>query len=243
MSKNVGINVEAARKIYDSGSEFKLPDASRDELRSMSKKEWMEKYGEVLASEQRFEKKHADWVFEHSDSWWYKAVDRSGNTPPLWMQESWHFPELDCPAGRDRHETPVDSRGEKPLWAEQMNLRGSKQGYQMKTIYGHRAEYKPAEKTFARSSYERYQPSLDRITRDEIPDTADPPDGRFWKAGVAQGVTTNPYEKRLAISGRRKPIVIGKRSINVVVDGEGHTLANVVRDVAWLQYVYICDDH
>ncbi len=85
--------------------------------------------------------------------------------------------------------------------------------------------------------YDRYQPLYQRIVNDEIPDTAAPPDGRFWKAGVAQGVTTNPYERRMALSGHRKPIVIGPRSIQVVVDGEGHTLANVVRDVAWTQYV------
>ena len=36
-------------------------------------------------------------------------------------------------------------------------------------------------------------------------------------------------------AGRRKPIVVGPHSISVVVDGEGHTLANVVRDTAWLQ--------
>jgi len=87
--------------------------------------------------------------------------------------------------------------------------------------------------------YDRYQPSYQRIVNDEIPDTAAPPDGRFWKAGVAQGLTTNPYERRLALSGRRKPIVIGPRSINIVVDGEGHTFANMLRDVAWTQYVYI----
>ena len=52
-------------------------------------------------------------------------------------------------------------------------------------------------------------------------------------AGVAQGVSTNPYEKRMALSGHRKPIVIGPNGISVVVDGEGHTLANVLRDVAW----------
>jgi hypothetical protein len=51
---------------------------------------------------------------------------------------------------------------------------------------------------------------------EEIPDTAAPPDGRFWAAGVAQGVTTNPYEKRMALSGHRKPIVIGPNSISVV---------------------------
>lgn len=86
--------------------------------------------------------------------------------------------------------------------------------------------------------YDRYQPLYQRIVNDEIPDTAAPPDGRFWKAGVAQGVTTNPYERRMALSGHRKPIVIGPKSIQVVVDGEGHTLANMVRDVAWTQYVH-----
>jgi hypothetical protein len=34
---------------------------------------------------------------------------------------------------------------------------------------------------------------------------------------------------------RRKPIVVGPRSISVVVDGESHTLANTVRDFAWVQ--------
>lgn len=34
------------------------------------------------------------------------------------------------------------------------------------------------------------------------------PDGRYWKAGVAQGVSANPYEKRLVTSARRKPIVV-----------------------------------
>jgi DNA-directed RNA polymerase subunit L len=86
--------------------------------------------------------------------------------------------------------------------------------------------------------YDRYQPLYQRIVNDEIPDTAAPPDGRIWKAGVAKGVTTNPYERRMALSGHRKPIVIGPKSIQVVVDGEGHTLANMVRDVAWTQYVH-----
>ena len=49
--------------------------------------------------------------------------------------------------------------------------------------------------------YERYQVGYDRVLNEELPDTSDPADGRFWKAGVAQGVTTNPYQKRLAISG------------------------------------------
>lgn len=85
--------------------------------------------------------------------------------------------------------------------------------------------------------YDRYQPSYQRLVNDEIPDTAAPPDGRFWKAGISQGVTTNPYEKSISLSGHRKPIVVGPRSISVVVDGEGHSLANVVRDVAWTRCV------
>jgi DNA-directed RNA polymerase subunit L len=233
MSKELGVNPEAARKIQSDGSEFKLPAASRDELRSMTREEWMEKYGEVLASEEHFERKDPNWA-QNQASWWYKEVGRAGAEPPLWMQSQWHIPELDCPPNSDRIATTVDQRSAKPLWAERMNLSGSKQGDQSTTIYGHRQEYLPSHKPNARSMYERYQPSYQRIVNEEIPDTADPPDGRFWKAGVAQGVSTNPYEKRLAISGRRKPIVVGPRSISVVVDGEGHTLANPVRDVAWL---------
>lgn len=60
-------------------------------------------------------------------------------------------------------------------------------------------------------------------------------DGRYWKAGVAQGISADPYEKRLVTSGRRKPIVVGPRTIAVVVDGESHTLGAAVSDVAWLQ--------
>jgi DNA-directed RNA polymerase subunit L len=233
MSKTIGVDPEAARKIQSDGSEFKLPGASRDELRSMTREEWMEKYGDILASEERFERKNPNWA-QNQASWWYKEVGRAGTEPPLWMQSQWHIPELNFSANGDRIATTVDQRPTKPLWAERMNLSGSKQGDQSTTIYGHRQEYLPSHKANARSMYERYQPSYQRIINEEIPDTSDPPDGRFWKAGVAQGVSTNPYEKRLAISGRRKPIVVGPRSISVVVDGEGHTLANSVRDVAWL---------
>ena len=49
--------------------------------------------------------------------------------------------------------------------------------------------------------YERYQPGYGRVVNDELPDVSDPADGRFWKAGVAQGLTTHPYEKRLVVSG------------------------------------------
>lgn len=48
----------------------------------------------------------------------------------------------------------VDQRiaeGRTPLWAERMGLSGSRQGPQSATIYGHRSEYKPSQKTEARS--------------------------------------------------------------------------------------------
>jgi hypothetical protein len=38
-----------------------------------------------------------------------------------------------------------------------------------------------------------------------------------------------------SLAGRRKPMVIGPNSIAVIVDGEGRTLGNAVRDAAWLQ--------
>lgn len=37
------------------------------------------------------------------------------------------------------------------------------------------------------------------------------------------------------IAGRRKPLVLGRNSIAVIVDGEGRTLGNAVREAAWLQ--------
>lgn len=52
---------------------------------------------------------------------------------------------------------------------------------------------------------------------------------------MAQGISADPYEKRLVTSGRRKPIVVGPRTAAVVVDGESHTLGAAVCDVAWLQ--------
>lgn len=240
MSKasGVGIDSEAARKIRDDGSEFKLPSAPREQLRQMSQEEWMNKYGDVIANERYFEAKDPNWP-RNPNSWWNREVGRDGQAgaPPLWLQPSWHIPDLDCPVDGDRHTVPVDQRSgeDRPLWAERMGLKGNRIGAQSATIFGHRNEYLPALKSQARSMYERYQPLYQRVVSDELPDTSDPPDGRFWTSGVAQGVTTNPYEKRLSISGRRKPIVIGPRSISVVVDGEGHTLGNVVRDVSWLQ--------
>jgi hypothetical protein len=64
------------------------------------------------------------------------------------------MPELDCPAGKDPQQQTVDERraaGQTPLWAERMNLAGSKQGPQSRTIYSYREEYKPSQKTEARS--------------------------------------------------------------------------------------------
>lgn len=233
MSKGVGVDAAAARTVSDALSEFKLPDVPEAERARMSREEWLAKYGDVLESEQWFETRDPDWPSNRS-SWWYKSVGRDGPVEPLWMQKEYHLHELDCPASRDPQELPVDERPEAPMWAERMNLAGSRQGPQSATIYGHRKEYRPAEKTSARSMYERYQPGYGRVVNEELPDVSDPADGRFWKAGVAQGLTTHPYEKRLVVSARRKPIVVGPRSISVVVDGESHTLANTVRDFAWL---------
>lgn len=234
MSADLGISPAVARKIQGAGSDFKVPSDPPEFIRRLSREEWMEQYGEVLASEEYFEGKDPNWP-HNPQSWWYKEVGRAEVEEPLWMRSEYHIPELDCPANKDRHELPLDQRSERPLWAERMGLTGKTPNPQSSTIYGHRREYLPSQKTDARSKYERYQPGYQRIIDDEIPDTSDPPDGRFWTAGVAQGVTTNPYERRLAISGRRKPIVIGPRSATVVVDGEGHTLANAVKDMAWLQ--------
>ena len=86
MSKDIGINPDKARKIQDEGSDFKVPSASRDELRSMSREEWMEKYGDVLASEEHFEAKDPNWA-KNPSSWWYKEVGRAGEEPPLWMRD------------------------------------------------------------------------------------------------------------------------------------------------------------
>ncbi|KAI3428326.1 hypothetical protein D9Q98_006706 [Chlorella vulgaris] len=236
MSKAAEVDSAVARKVVDACSEFKLPKASEDELRSMSRQEWMERFGGVLQSEQWFESKAPGWNYDQN-SWWFQEVGRAEGQQPLWMQSQWHMPELDCPAGRDPQQQTVDERraaGQTPLWAERMNLTGSKQGPQSRTIYSYREEYKPSQKTEARSMYERYQPSFDRIVNDELPDASDPPDGRYWKSGVAQGVSANPYEKRLVTTARRKPIVLGPRSAAVIVDGESHTLAAAVTDVAWL---------
>ncbi|KAI8105728.1 hypothetical protein M9434_000310 [Picochlorum sp. BPE23] len=223
-----------ADSIEDGGSHFVVPHISQKDMSTMTREEWMHQYGDVLSSETHYLKRDPDWD-RNKKSWWYAMTGRDGEEPPLWMQEEWHKAELDYRVGGDRHAAPVDAREEKPLWAERMNLDGEKQGPQSSTVFGHRQEYLPAHKSRARSMYDRYQPLYQRIVNDEIPDTAAPPDGRFWKAGVAQGVTTNPYERRMALSGHRKPIVIGPKSIQVVVDGEGHTLANMVRDVAWTQ--------
>lgn len=236
MSKGPEIDAAAARKVADACSEFKLPKASENELRSLSRQEWMERYGTVLQSEEWFDKKSPAWNYDRN-SWWYQSVGREEGNEPLWMRHQWHMPELDCPPGRDTQQQTVDERrvqGQTPLWAERMNLTGGRQGEQSSTIYGYRAEYKPSEKTDARSMYERYQPSFERVVNEELPDASDPPDGRYWKAGVAQGVTANPYEKRLVTSARRKPIVLGPRTAAVIVDGESHTLAGAVTDVAWL---------
>ena len=218
-------------KIEGDGSHFDLPKAAANPS-SMTKEEWMAAYGTILESERQALAADPDWATNQA-SWWYRMTGRDGENPPLWMQNEWHLSALDYRDGGDRYMTTIDRRQEENLWTERMNLSGEAQGGPSSTIYGHRQEYLPAAKSVSRGMYDRYQPSYQRIVNDEIPDTAAPPDGRFWAAGVAQGVSTNPYEKRMALSGHRKPIVIGPNGISVVVDGEGHTLANVLRDVAW----------
>jgi DNA-directed RNA polymerase subunit L len=217
--------------IEGGGAHFDVPKPEANPS-SMTKEAWMAAYGTVLQSELHYLARDPDWATDPT-SWWYRATGRAGESPPLWMRDEWHMADLDYKDGGDRHTTTVDQRQAENLWTERMNLNGEAQGGPSSTIYGHRQEYQPAAKSVSRSMYDRYQPSYQRIVDEEIPDTAAPPDGRFWAAGVAQGVTTNPYEKRMALSGHRKPIVIGPNSISVVVDGEGHTLANVVADVAW----------
>lgn len=119
----------------------------------MSRQEWMTRYGSVLQSEEWFEGKAPAWNYDQH-SWWFKSVGREPGNEPLWMRRQWHMPELDCPGGRDPRETTLDERraaGEVPLWAERLNREGGKQGQQSATIYGHRQEYKPSQKTDARS--------------------------------------------------------------------------------------------
>ena len=82
----VGVDPDQARKLDDAGSEFKLPDASRDELRGMSREEWMRRFGDVLASEQHFEGLDPGWQ-SNPQSWWYREVGRAGEEPPLWMRK------------------------------------------------------------------------------------------------------------------------------------------------------------
>ena len=119
----------------------------------MSRQEWMARYGSVLQSEEWFEGKAPAWNYDQH-SWWFQSVGRQPGTEPLWMRRQWHMPELDCPGGRDPREQTLDERraaGEVPLWAERLNHEGATQGKQSATIYGHRQEYKPSQKTEARS--------------------------------------------------------------------------------------------
>lgn len=152
MSKGgqIGVDAAAASKISDAASEFKLPDGALKDLSKLSKEEWLERYGEVYASELKFNRNDPDWD-KNPESWWFKEVGRAGGDVPLWMKQHYHIPELDCPPGQDRQQTPLDERPEKPMWAERMNLTGSKQGPQSATIYGHRKEYLPTQKTGSRS--------------------------------------------------------------------------------------------
>ena len=117
--------------------------------------------------------------------------------------------------------------------AERVGLTGGTAPYQSATVYEHRAEYLPSQVSGPATMHGRFQPSFSRIQGQEIPDRTDRPDGRFWLAGVAQGQVTDPYRRGVSGIGRRKPIVLGPRTISAVVDGESHTLGNVYREVAW----------
>lgn len=112
-------------------------------------------------------------------------------------------------------------------------MTGGKAPAQSESVYTHRAEYLPSQVSGPATMHGRFQPSFSRIQGREIPDRTDRPDGRFWLAGVAQGQVTDPYRRGVSGIGRRKPIVLGPRTISAVVDGESHTLGNVFRDVAW----------
>ncbi len=235
MSAKVGADPDAARRINGAGSDFRVPGEPRAELAAMPPAAWAAAHGETLASERRLAAADPDWP-SNPDSWWAREAGRAGAAPPIWLRREWHLPELDSPAGGDRAAAPLDARppAERPLWAARMGLAGPPLPPQSATVFGHRAEYLPAHQAAAPSMHERYQPAYARVVGGELPDAADPPDGRFWAAGVAQGPTTNPYARRFAVAARRKPITAGPRSIAVVVDGETHTLANAVRDAAWL---------
>lgn len=104
---------------------------------------------------------------------------------------------------------------------------------QSASIYGHRAEYLPAQAAGPASMHGRYQPAFARVQARELPDRTDLPDGRFWVSGVAQGSVRDLYRRGAAGTGRRKPITAGPRTISAVIDGESHTLGNAFVDAAW----------
>lgn len=117
-----------------------------------------------------------------------------------------------------------------------MGTRGGAVPQQSSSIYGHRAEYLPAQAAGPASMHGRYQPAFARVQAGELPDRTDLPDGRFWVAGVAQGAVRDLYRRGAAGTGRRKPITAGPRTISAVIDGEGHTLGNAFVDAAWARW-------
>lgn len=54
---------------------------------------------------------------------WFKSVGRDGDNQPLWMQQQWHMPELDCPAGRDPQEKVRRPLGAPPRAAQSRTVR------------------------------------------------------------------------------------------------------------------------
>lgn len=77
---------DKAAAIEEGGSHFNVPKASRKDMSSMTKDEWMRQYGDVLYSEMYFLKRDPEWA-ENAASWWYRLTGRDGEEPPLWMQE------------------------------------------------------------------------------------------------------------------------------------------------------------
>ncbi|KAL6776233.1 hypothetical protein ACKKBG_A20330 [Auxenochlorella protothecoides x Auxenochlorella symbiontica] len=219
-------------KVDDAGSDAILPSEAPADLRQMTEEKWMAKYGTTLANQLDFQSRHPNWHTD-TDSWWYKSVGRSSGQQPLWLSDGYHFPELDGPPDATREDKPLHERAELPLWAERVGLRGGAAPRQSASIYGHRAEYLPAQTSGPATMHGRFQPSFARVQASELPDRTDRPDGRFWLAGVAQGRVSDPYRRGVSGIARRKPIVAGPRTVAAVIDGESHTLGNAFRDVAW----------
>lgn len=211
-------------------------------MASLTREEWNARYGDSLVAEEAFEARHAGWS-QGGPSPWAREVGLQGEaTLPPWAEPEAATsgaaePDAEArlrggpgvPAG-DRESLPPLSRDPVPLWAQRIGTRGAPAPLQAPaTVFAHRAEYGPGL-----PGVPRYQPGAERVSAGEVPSVTDPPDGRFWLAGVAQGAIADPYRDPGAGGGaaaaRRKPIVLGPRSASAVVDGETHTLGLIFKD-------------